>query len=192
MALLQYKAVNGAFPPAVFTDDHGKPMKSWRVAILPYLEEQALYQRYDSKQPWNAPQNHAVASTPVSVALFCCPSDPDTTANPTETNYVMVVGKKTVGGMPNEVVKSADTMDTPGKTILLVEVSGLHINWTEPRDVTVEEFMEMVAKGRASHHPGGFQVLTTDGSAHFLSNGIDPKTLRAMLLRNHGQPVGDY
>jgi hypothetical protein len=35
-------------------------------------------------------------------------------------------------------------------------------------------------------------VLTTDGSAHFLSNGIDPKTLRAMLLRNHGQPVGDY
>ncbi len=44
LALLNYESTFRSFPPAVFTDDHGKPMKSWRVAILPFLEQQALYQ----------------------------------------------------------------------------------------------------------------------------------------------------
>jgi prepilin-type processing-associated H-X9-DG protein len=52
--------------------------------------------------------------------------------------------------------------------------------------------MEMVAKGHVSYHPGGFQAVFADGSVHFISYGIDPKTLRALLLRNDGQPVGVY
>jgi hypothetical protein len=193
LALLNYESVNKCFPPAVVTGDHGKPMKSWRVAILPYMEkmeQQALYRRYDSKQPWDRPQNRALGNTPLE--FFHCPSDPGTTANPTETNYVRIVGKDTVGGMPNEAVKISDITDGPANTILVVEVSGLHINWEEPRDVTVEEFMEIVAKGRASFHSGGFQAVMADGSTHFICNTIDPKTLRALLLRNDGQPVGDY
>ena len=52
--------------------------------------------------------------------------------------------------------------------------------------------MDMVAKGQASHHSGGFNALMVDGSVHFISNTIDPKTLRSLLLRNDGGPVGDY
>jgi prepilin-type processing-associated H-X9-DG protein len=190
LALLNYEAANKCFPPAVFTDDHGKPMMSWRVAILPCFEQQPLFQEYDSKQPWSSPRNRALGK--VSVEGYRCPSDPDTTANPTQTNYVRIVGKDTVGGMPNEAVKISNITDGTSNTILVVEVSGLHINWEEPRDVTVGEFMEIVAKGHASFHSGGFQAVFADGSVHFISYGIDPKTLRSLLLRNDGQPVGDY
>jgi prepilin-type processing-associated H-X9-DG protein len=190
IALLSYEQANGCFPPAVFTDNHGKPMKSWRVAILPYMEQQALYLRYDSKQPWDSPPNRALGN--IRVNIFRCPSDPSATANPTETNYVRIVGKDTVGGMPNEAVKLSDITDGPANTIMVVEVSGLNIKWEEPRDVTADEFMEIVAKGRASPHPGGFNAVFADGHVQFIKNTIDPKTLRALLLRNHGQPVGDY
>ena len=189
LALFAYYDKHKCFPPAVTTDDHGKPMMSWRVAILPYLEQQALYRRYDSKQPWDSPQNRALGKIPVP--YFRCPSDPGTAANPTETNYVRIVGKDTVGGTPNEAVKINDITDGTANTILVAEVTGLHINWEEPRNVTVEEFMEMVAKGHVSFHSGGFQAVMADGSTHFICDTIDPKTLRALLLRNDGQPVGD-
>jgi prepilin-type processing-associated H-X9-DG protein len=190
LAMHAYYNDHKCFPPAVFTDDRGKPMMSWRVAILPYLEEHALFQRYDPKQPWDSPKNRDLGNTPLK--FFHYPSDPVTTTNPRETNYVRIVGKDTVGGTPNEAVRLSDITDGPANTIMVVEVSGLHINWEEPRDITADEFMEMVAKGRASHHPGGFQVLMADGAVHFISNTIDPKRLRALMLRNDGEPVGDY
>jgi hypothetical protein len=190
VALLLYEQANKCFPPAVFTDDHGKPMKSWRVAILPYLNEQALCQRYDPKQPWDSPTNRALGKVPVP--YFRCPSDAGATTNPTETNYVRIVGKDTIGGTPNQAVKISDITGGTSNTIMVVEAPGLSINWEEPRDVTVEEFMEIVARGKASFHPRGFNALMADTSVHFISDTIDPKLLRAMMLRNDGQPVGNY
>ena len=189
-ALLNYEAVNRCYPPAVFTDGLGKPMKSWRVTILPYMDQQPLYQQYDSKQPWDSPQNRALGNTPIPG--FRCPSDPGGTASATETNYVRIVGKDTVGGMPNEAVKLSDITDGTSHTIMVVEVSGLNINWEEPRDVTVDEFMEIVAKGHASFHGGGFNAVFADGHVEFISDSIAPKTLRSLLLRNDGQPIGEY
>jgi len=190
LALLAYEATHGAFPPAFYTDDHGKPTISWRVAILPYMEHMDLYRAFDAKQSWDSPKNRVPGN--IHLEVFRCPSDPGATAGPAETNYVRIVGKDTVGGMPNEAVKLSDITDGPANTIMVVEVSGLHIPWAEPRDVTVKEFTELIAKGRASHHSGGFQAVMADGSVHFISYGIGPKTLRALLLRNDGQPVGDY
>ena len=194
LALLMYESVHGAFPPAASTDKRGKPMMSWRVAILPYLGRTDLYEQYDRDQPWDSPRNRAVGNT--ALRLFRCPSDPGGTTNPTETNYVRIVGKDTVGGTPNERVSLRDITDGSDNTILVVEVSGLHINWEEPRDVTVEEFMEIVSKsatqGRASPHPGGFNAIMASGRVCFIKNTIDPKTLRSLLLRNDGQPVGDF
>ena len=182
VALHCYEQANGAFPPAVFTDDRGKPTKSWRVAILPYIGQSDLYHSYHSKQPWDASQNRAVGNTPLDI--FRCPSDSGATANPTETNYMRIVGKDTVGGEPNEAVKISDITAGTSYAILVVEVSGLNIHWEEPRDLTAEEFMNMVAKRRVSHHSGGFNVLMADGSVHFIEYTVVPKALRSMLLRN--------
>ena len=50
-------AHNGDWPPAVICDEKGKPMHSWRVLVLPYLDAQDTYDQYDFSEPWNGPNN---------------------------------------------------------------------------------------------------------------------------------------
>ena len=57
MALHKYRQANGCFPPAYIADKNGKPMHSWRVLILPYLDQDALYKAYDFTEPWDGPTN---------------------------------------------------------------------------------------------------------------------------------------
>src|SRR5579872_1042254 len=52
LALAQYESQYGRFPPAYIADADGKPMHSWRVLILPYLDEESLYSEYDFSEPW--------------------------------------------------------------------------------------------------------------------------------------------
>ena len=57
LALHNYHDVYKCFPSAVLTDESGRPIRSWRVAILPFMEQQALYKQYDFNQPWDSPRN---------------------------------------------------------------------------------------------------------------------------------------
>src|SRR5690348_7028267 len=47
---------NNAFPSAASVKD-GKPYCSWRVKLLPYLGESALYKQYHMNEPWDSPNN---------------------------------------------------------------------------------------------------------------------------------------
>src|SRR5262245_66359 len=57
LALLNYESRYGTFPPAYVADESGKPMHSWRVLILPDLDQQALYNDYNFSEPWDGPNN---------------------------------------------------------------------------------------------------------------------------------------
>ncbi|MEO8497518.1 MAG: DUF1559 domain-containing protein, partial [Planctomycetota bacterium] len=61
MALRAYEAAHGTLPPAYIPDASGKPMHSWRVLILPYLNEDGLYRRYNFDEPWDGPNNLQLA-----------------------------------------------------------------------------------------------------------------------------------
>jgi hypothetical protein len=45
LAVANYEFANGAFPPPFLADASGRPMHSWRVLILPFLEQGELYNR---------------------------------------------------------------------------------------------------------------------------------------------------
>jgi prepilin-type processing-associated H-X9-DG protein len=192
VALHNYHDTYGRFPSAVITDKDGRPMHSWRVAILPFLEQKPLYDQYDFNQPWDSPKNRALAGIPMGV--YQCPSANNPT--PTETNYVMIVGKGTIGGLPNEKVGMADITDGTVNTILVVEVVGTGIQWMEPKDLSIEELAARLNDGSAkcisSRHPGGANVAMADGSVRFLSNATDAQTLRRLVLRNDGQAVSGF
>jgi len=135
-ALLRYEQANGCFPPAYIADKYGKPMHSWRVLILPYLDQDALYKLYDSTQPWDGPKNKMVSATPNVVYL--CPSDPNGRASRfTQTSYVAVVGSNAAlrGGKPR---KAMDFGKDASRTIMLVEVTDSGIAWAEPRDFSLD------------------------------------------------------
>lgn len=191
LAMHNYYDTNGCFPPAYIADEDGTPMHSWRVLILPFIEQQALYERYDFDEPWDSPRNSALANT--VIPAYRCPSEPP--SNPTDTSYVMIVGPGTLYE-GTEVTKFQNIRDGTSNTLLFVEAAGCGINWLEPRDLDIEQLSLQINNpaGRAirSHHPGGTNAAFCDGSVHFLSETIDPKTLELLITIADGQPVGGF
>src|ERR1700676_3675353 len=74
LAMHNYHSTYDCFPPAVTADDQGRPLLSWRVLILPYLEEAPLYAQFHLDEPWDSPHNLPLASKMPRV--YTCPSDP--------------------------------------------------------------------------------------------------------------------
>src|SRR5947209_6417242 len=59
IALHNYESGNGRYPPSASYDPHGKPLLSWRVAILPFIDEKALYDQFHQDEAWDSPHNAA-------------------------------------------------------------------------------------------------------------------------------------
>ncbi|HEV3023653.1 MAG TPA: DUF1559 domain-containing protein, partial [Pirellulales bacterium] len=130
LGLQEYADACKCFPPAYIADEQGRPMHSWRVLVLPYIEGKALYDRYDFSEPWDGPHNRQLAKE--MPAVFHCPQDGP--AGGTTTSYMAVVGPETIwpGSKPMPLGKIRDGLSN---TIILVEVADSGVNWMEPRDV---------------------------------------------------------
>ena len=75
LAMYMYADKGKHFPPHVIRDANGKPLLSWRVAILPYLDQNDLYQQFHLDEPWDSPHNLALARPTPSV--YSDPSQPE-------------------------------------------------------------------------------------------------------------------
>jgi len=184
LALVNYQSLYRRFPPAS-DGTKGQPV-SWRIAILPFIERDNLYKQYRQDEPWDSPHNLAIAKQ--MPREFLCPSD--TGAGEGETSYVMITGENTIGGTPDSSgVTPRQITDGTSNTIMIVEVHGLKIPWTEPRDITVDELLQRVRSGGRIGHVATFNVGMADGSVRPLPNRIDAETLRRLAIINDGQPV---
>ena len=93
LGLHYYRATFGCLPPPYLSDKNGKPMHSWRVLVLPYLNHGDFYRRYNSNEPWNGPRNSKLAAW---LKIYVCPGDHTITGQPPNaTNYVAVTGTGT-------------------------------------------------------------------------------------------------
>ena len=88
MALDNYHDTYGCFPPAYSIDEQGRPMHSWRILILPYLEGPSAYQGYDFNEPWDGPNNRQLAEQIPGV--FRCPEATKHGAA-ADTHYVAIM-----------------------------------------------------------------------------------------------------
>jgi WD40 repeat protein len=88
LAFYNYHQTTKHFPPAVVYGPDGKPWHSWRVLILPFLDQVALYQRYDSSVPWDHPKNAAVLAAMPKVYRDPLSDKPDSN----KTRYLLVTG----------------------------------------------------------------------------------------------------
>jgi hypothetical protein len=186
LALHNYHDEYGCFPPAYIADRNGRPMHSWRVLLLPFLEFKPVYQQYRFDEPWDGPRNREIAA--LNLQIFRCPSD----SNPEgDTNYLVVVGPKTV--FPGaKCVRISEITSGTTNTILLVEVAGSGIKWAEPRDLSIVEAARGInpklGLGISSHHEGGAQIALVDGSVRFFKDGAPPADLRAFCERDAVKP----
>jgi prepilin-type processing-associated H-X9-DG protein len=189
LALQQYHTNFGCYPPPYIADAKGKPLHSWRVLLLPYLEQKALHKQYRFDEPWDGPNNRKLHN--IAVKIFACPSQDDKTPR-CETNYVAVIGPKTAWPGGNSAIKDSDIIDGLSNTLLLTEVANSGIHWMEPRDLHVNQMATTInaprGQGISSHHPGGAHLTFADGAVRYFTNNTPPETIRNFLTRNGKEP----
>ena len=190
LAFKRYHDEHGCFPPAYLADENGKPMHSWRVLILPQLGEESLYAEYDFDQPWDSPQNQALAD--LMPEVYDCPSDLDTWG--AETSYMMLVGPGRISDGPG-TAKMDEITDGEGRTIVLVETTENVAYWMEPTDLEAEGISFRVndpaSEGIQSNHSGGAHVLFADGSVHFLPDSISPADVEGLSTIGGDEKIDD-
>jgi len=191
LALHNYHDDYGAFPPAYVADKNGRPLYSWRVLILPYIDQEPLYKQFDLSQPWDSPTNlRLLDQIPLPLEGFRCPSDLE--AKPNTTSYVAVFGPNCVfsGATPTRI---RDITDGLSSTLMVGEITGKAIPWTKPDDVDITSHPTMgLPGGFSSRHEGGCHFLFGEGRVKFLSEDVSPKTLHDLFIRNDGHKIGAY
>ena len=185
LAMLNYHEVYDCLPPAAITDKNGKPLLSWRVAILPYVESSPLYSKFHLDEPWDSPHNLSLLdATP---RFYACPSD--STLKPGMTGYQAVIGANTAFTPDFKPLNFKDFTDGLGQTLLVGE-SRRTVPWTKPEDLSFD--MTVPLSGLGSHHGyhnNGFNALLADGSVRFLKASITSITLGAILTPNGNEVV---
>jgi len=203
LALANYHDVNGCYPPAYIPDAEGRPMHSWRVLLLPYLEFYGEYKEYRFDEPWNSPDNLEISR---SVASRANPyRSPDQRKPWMETNYMMIVGPGTICEGAHSM-RVEDVCDDPATTLVIAEVFGTGVHWTEPKDLDVATMSfwvndprpDAIRSGhrRRDHiNAMGAHVLLADffysGTfvVRLLSEDTDPDVVRAMTTIDGGESV---
>jgi type II secretory pathway pseudopilin PulG len=184
LALQNYHSEYGSFPPAYLADEQGRPMHSWRVMILPYLEgeeAQKVAQQYRWDEPWDSPHNLLLTQAYMPGA-YGCPMDRD--RSEVQTNYVAITGRGTAWDGGNSI-REKDVVDGLANSLAIGDLSGLAVHWSEPRDVNMDELIGIMRAseqedGPRPSHQGGTNFLLLDASVHFIQRGVPPETLRAM------------
>ncbi len=183
LGLVNFADVYKSFPAAAVVDKQGRPLLSWRVAILPYVEQQELYNRFHLDEPWDSEHNKAlIALMPI---VYRNPNLP--AASEGKTNYLAVAGENATL-QPKKGTTFPTITDGTSNTIAVVEANADRaVIWTKPDDWSPNE-KEPLA-GLLGFRAGGFLALFADGSVRFLSQSVNPNTFKAMLTRNGGEVI---
>ncbi len=182
LALHNYHDVYRKFPPAAPVNGDGKPMLSWRVHILPFAGEPALYDRFRLDEPWDSEHNKALI--PLMPDVFKAPGS---NAEAGMTNYVAPRGEHTV--FPGaEGTFIGRITDGTSNTIMVVEADDMRaVTWTKPDDLTYDDMAP--TRGLVGLRRDGFLTLFADGYVRKIVGTIDKETLNRLFSRDDGQPI---
>jgi hypothetical protein len=171
----------GALPAAAIYSKDGKPLLSWRVAILPYVEQQALYKEFKLDEPWDSPNNKKLIEK--MPKIYALPGVQDA---PGTTHFRVFLGPK-AAFEGNKGLSIASFEDGTSNTMLVVEASQA-VPWTKPDELTFDEKGPLPKLGALS--PDGFLAVMADGSARLVKKSVSEKTLKAAITRNGKETLG--
>jgi hypothetical protein len=185
-----YESAFLCFPPAAkFRDAKGESGLSWRVHLLPFFDENDLYQQFKLDEPWDSPHNKKLI--PLMPACFqprSNQSGPDQNPIPAgHTTLLAPVGEATIFGGPKPV-RFRDILDGTSNTIMLVEVkTEFAVPWTSPQDYRFEPANP--AKGLRLNKEGKFLAAMADGSVQEIPGGLPPASIESLFQMNDGKMI---
>ncbi len=185
VAILNYELEHGTLPPAYTVDEEGNRLHSWRTLILPYLDEQALFETIDLTKPWNHPDN--AAAIEVIPSVYICPSSPWSEDRMT---YVAVDDERCCfnGSTPRKMDEITDGFD---RTVLIIEVDEEHaVHWMEPRDVDMKAALSINPEWVTGHN-GLTMAAFVDSHCWAFSLDTSVEWLEAALTISGGEVVED-
>ncbi|MCX7666371.1 MAG: DUF1559 domain-containing protein [Gemmataceae bacterium] len=182
LAMHNYESAYGRFPDDI-RDKEGKPLLSWRVAILPFIEQEALYKQFKLNEPWDS--EHNIKLSKIVVKVYSSPSGLKMEKN--KTPYLAIRGKglflDKVGG-----TKITDITDGTSNSIGLVEVDESEaVIWTKPADLQPNQ--KEPFKGLTQTYKDRILAAFLDGSVRTLPIKLDPKNLWAMFTIGGGEVI---
>ena len=185
VALHSYHDAKGRFPAVAGFDNQNKPLLSWRVHLLPYLDQEKLYKEFHLDEPWDSEHNKKlIAKMP---AVFANPVNPKLAAEG-KTTYLAPVHSTAIFTGEKEGSRIADITDGTSNTVLLVDVDPADaVIWTRPDDLKLDP--KEPAKSLSTRHDGKFLFLFADGSVHFISAKINKDDLHALFTKAGGEAV---
>lgn len=185
-AMQIYHDKYGHFPPSVVIDPLSGVGRSWRVELLPFLENAPLYEQYQKDQPWDSEANKAVLDN--MPAMFRHPSQP------TRSTLTSVFEAYGPGLLFEPSDKDGTTfreiLDGTSNTIAVLEARR-DIPWTKPEDILIDTSQDKLPE-LGGFSEGGGHVGLADGSVRFISNQLDIKTLKNLFTRAGGEVVGIF
>jgi hypothetical protein len=165
---------------AIYSKD-GKPLLSWRVALLPYVEQVNLYRQFRLDEPWDSPHNIRLLGMMPKIYAPVRGSAP-----PNTTHYQVFTGPKTVFDGPKQT-RFIEIPDGVSNTFLIVEADE-PVPWTKPADLRIDPASPLPPLGGL--WGGGFWVAMADSSVRFIDRQrVSDQTLRLAIDPSDGQPL---
>lgn len=183
LALHNYHDTYQCFPPAVVKDKDGKPLYSGRVLLLPFMEQNNLYQAFDKDKAWNSPENERISQTIITTFL-----DPGSTSKPSSrSDYVFVTGKETIFDGKNKVAMNGNQIpDGTSNTLVMVETLAGPSSWAEPKDWDADTGTIL-----PGNRDDVIIVLFADGSVKSMRKQSLQQFMKPLTGRMDGQPIPD-
>ena len=189
LAMHNYESANRSWPAYANFDDDGKPLLSWRVHMLPYVEQNELYQQFKLDEPWNS--SHNIKLVKKMPPVYADPSRKTRVINDAGRTTMVVPRAETTMFHSNEGIEFKEITDGSSNTIAIVNVIPERaVVWTQPVDWDVD--MNNPVDGLFSDQaPKEATFARADGSVGTFFADTLSKTIKAMLTRAGGEIVVD-